>query len=841
MVETFTKIKTGKDLLEESLTNLNELDDFEMICNEPQGHKYILIIKNILSSESFTEKNKDCWPLFDRLIFDQVMLACLDHLSNQCDEFNLVKFDENNSTTNKNDIQISNLNNLIQILFLLTELQFQNECLIDFIQKMIDKDLIQILISFFERDKFLSKYTKKFDFQYIIISIMKIFRNISENKQLKQTVLNENLEFLVNFAEYIRMPDLYNRELNQIKHNLKEKSLNYYLEYLNEQIQNNNKDLLNDYKSYESLLCILKQIKMPVFNNYELLSKYKLDNIFNKLLDMIYEVRNEIDFDNLIIQFQHASKIPNKNELVGSIFYYLLSILNELHFRPFQLVSNTSTSSKITEFIKSSKLNQLNQKIIKLYLDFLSDVNFIDNVKKGEYDFIMKMIYFIDGMLKFLNVYKKEWSDLNVTNNLIKFVDVIQNDQNLKNIRILSCWIIAYSQDDENSNLPCIKELLSFIFSSLKTKNEQIYLNKSLRNVLSLLGRLSLIQNYKEIIYKEFDLIEEIIFKCNASEKIYAFKFLIQFCFNKDYFKRILANQKLINYIVKLSARKENDHLKLMSQNVSFLFKNSYMILGNKPNNEAKPIDKNVFLSLNSSSSSILTVCKKIQLNIEQNGYKVINNLNDSFENMDLVLEKQKNLIEQASYFLICVDENYRLNELNQIEAKYASNLNKKMIGLLIQSGVQYENGWIGSILNKNILDFTTHDQANISINKLLQQMKEVTTDQIVVKKVDTLKTRPSFVKKVNRLKPSTSSSIEEWNHANVIDWLEQNQINNSIIQFCMDDKLNGKKLIEWYLFKKSNPEFFYNHMVAQSKNKIGLSDFAHFEKCLNELLANYN
>jgi hypothetical protein len=842
MVEKITNLKTSKDLLVESLTNLNESDNYELICNQAQGQKDILSIKNVISSVSFVEKNKDWWPFFQQLNFDRTMLACLEYLSTQCDDFNLVKFDPDNSTATKNDIQISNLNNLIQILFHLSQLQFHNECLIRFIQKMIDNELIQIMLSFFERDKFLSKYTKKFDFHYTIVSIMKIFRNISENKQLKQNLIYENLEFFAYFSEFIRIPDLYNHELHEIKHNSNEKPLNYYLDYLSSQ-EENSTNLLSDHKAYTSLLYILKQIKTPIFNNYEQLTEYKLDNVINKLLNSIYKVRNQIDFENLVIQFEHASKLPNKNELVGSIFYYLLSIVNEMHFRPFQILSDSS-SSTITEFIRSFKLNELNQQMIKLYLNFLVDEKFVQKLNTSDYDFTMKMIYFIDGMLKHLDIYRKEWSDLNITNNLLKFADdMIKNEPNLNKSRILSYWIIAYSQNDEKSNLPCVQELISFIFSSLKAKNDQIYLNKSLRNVLSLLSRLSLNHNYKEVIFKEFDFIEEIIYKCNLTEKIYAFKFLVQFCFNEEYFKRILSNNKLLNYIEKLSTRKENDYLQLMSLNVSFLFKHSYMLLENKQHNdEPSSKNKNVFVSLNSKTSKCLSIAKKIQLKLEQNGFKIINNLDDSFENMKLKLEKQKALIEEANFVLIFVDENYRFNEINQIEAKYASNLNKPTIGLLIQQGVQYENGWIGKILNNDMLDFTTQDQANISIKKLLQQMKSI-SEGMLIKNVKTLEKRPSLVKspKINKINPVVSSSIEDWSHAKVINWLEQNQINESIIHLCRDDKLNGKKLIEWYLFKKSNSEFFFKHMLAESKNKIGLSDFAHFEKCLNELLSGYN
>ena len=80
----------------------------------------------------------------------------------------------------------------------------------------------------------------------------------------------------------------------------------------------------------------------------------------------------------------------------------------------------------------------------------------------------------------------------------------------------------------------------------------------------------------------------------------------------------------------------------------------------------------------------------------------------------------------------------------------------------------------------------------------------------------------------------SSKRSVIEWNKKEVYQWLAYMKINEELIQAYRD--INGIILNQMYRIKLLSPNFFYNRLVIETKNRIKLSDIAYFSDCLDNL-----
>ena len=319
----------------------------------------------------------------------------------------------------------------------------------------------------------------------------------------------------------------------------------------------------------------------------------------------------------------------------------------------------------------------------------------------------------------------------------------------------------------------------------------------------------------------------------------YTLKVLAQLSFSESVSQDLSRNTKLSKRLKKLHKKViietgnacENEFNKCMK----YLIEDIRWNLNEKKVAEDQTIHESEHLFISYENSSKET-CVKLKENLENLGYKVWMNTNDSF---DSSIDSSIKAIENAACFLMCVTEKYRQSISCQIQAQYAFKLNKRVIPLIMQSGYENVKGWLGIVMNNTIfIDFTkqaldecVHHLKN-NINAFLLTREDTELEVLSVSS-NRLVLNTLFLRdETSTTAFSTYSLIEDWSEKEVKDWFVRNKINLLIFEFLRPN--TGEILHQLFEMKSNSTEFYY-----QSLNEIKdiqFHDIILFSSCLSKL-----
>lgn len=258
------------------------------------------------------------------------------------------------------------------------------------------------------------------------------------------------------------------------------------------------------------------------------------------------------------------------------------------------------------------------------------------------------------------------------------------------------------------------------------------------------------------------------------------------------------------------------------------------------PNKQAADEEKSrhVMISYNTASREL---CIRVKQQLELLGIKIWMDVNDMHGSS---LAAMANAVEKSYCVLMCVTEKYRGSLNCQAEAQYAFKLNKPIIPLIMQQGCENITGWLGIIMGDKIfINFMKYDFGECLIklkNELDNYVKDTATNlsRVAPNVEQHLKVDVSPQTAILDAAPkksediSTRKAAEDWDEKAVLEWFNQNQINEEIqksLQPC-----NGEILKQMHDMKCRAPEFYY-----QSMSKIGAHDMitiTRLSACLDKL-----
>lgn len=173
-------------------------------------------------------------------------------------------------------------------------------------------------------------------------------------------------------------------------------------------------------------------------------------------------------------------------------------------------------------------------------------------------------------------------------------------------------------------------------------------------------------------------------------------------------------------------------------------------------------------------------------------------------------------LIKESECVLICMCENYRMDERNQAEAHFAVRSNKPIIGVIIESedhkrsgACLSEAGWLGDVMRERVTIrlSASKEELHESVKKLVEHINE-------------------------------QRNVEKWTSSDVSEWFDSNDIHPSITKLY--GVFDGFTLKQIYNMKKLTPEFYYQTLANETNHEITSMDIAFFAQKLENLFNNY-
>ena len=135
------------------------------IAADLKSYEIFFYLKSLFNDDpAFLDENTK-WRFFARTKFDLVLVRLFAYFADICEDFEISdKMRVNRAALNldmdENGRKICILDYLIFITNKLTDLQFRNEIMFNFNKKLLNHKLLDSLMMFFKRDKYLNKRSK---------------------------------------------------------------------------------------------------------------------------------------------------------------------------------------------------------------------------------------------------------------------------------------------------------------------------------------------------------------------------------------------------------------------------------------------------------------------------------------------------------------------------------------------------------------------------------------------------------------------------------------------------------------------------------------------------------
>ena len=245
--------------------------------------------------------------------------------------------------------------------------------------------------------------------------------------------------------------------------------------------------------------------------------------------------------------------------------------------------------------------------------------------------------------------------------------------------------------------------------------------------------------------------------------------------------------------------------------------------------------DEHIMISYNSASREL---CLNIKTKLENFGYRVwIDVVNMHGSSIDAMAQA----VENSMCVLMCVTEKYRQSNPCQCEAKYAFNLKKNIIPLIMQKGYGQMKGWLGFIMGDKIfVDFSKYE-FEVCIKKLKNELDallcntEKTSAATLTYAQIAITPAPNsdlvHTKLAKNLSP-INNVAKAWTENEVSAWFIENALNNSIFAFLRP--CTGAILFQMFKMRNDAPEFYFQ--TLKSIYDLKFSDLLLFTSCLENL-----
>lgn len=217
--------------------------------------------------------------------------------------------------------------------------------------------------------------------------------------------------------------------------------------------------------------------------------------------------------------------------------------------------------------------------------------------------------------------------------------------------------------------------------------------------------------------YNIKELVKPFIFYGNVIETSATLQLIGQLSFNAKIALDLEKDEELMEF---LNQSYEDNIIESLCKKIKW---NINMAINKQEDLSKKNISKGKHIMISHKQTSKV-VCDKVKKDLENLGYKVSIDTNDD-DISDTRLEDMVKAVEEAFCVLICVTEKYRKSFNRQLEARYASRLNKPIIPLIMQDGYENVSGWLGFLIGDNIkIDFIRQSYER-SFRKLEKQIEE--------------------------------------------------------------------------------------------------------------------
>ena len=229
-------------------------------------------------------------------------------------------------------------------------------------------------------------------------------------------------------------------------------------------------------------------------------------------------------------------------------------------------------------------------------------------------------------------------------------------------------------------------------------------------------------------------------------------------------------------------------------------------------------------ISYNTASRAL---CLKIKEHLESHGYRVWIDISDIHGSS---LDSMAKAVENSVCILMCVTEKYRQSVNCQAEAQYAFKLNKKIIPLIMQSGYESIQGWMGIIMGDKIfVNFTKYE-----FGECLRRLKnELDTHCIHALKEKIDRNACSAIYQACSTNAKKKFSLtNESSEKEVQDWFSDQNLNMAIFEYLKP--CDGEILKQMHDMKCKAPEFYYRSLEKILKDD--LRSIALFTSRLNNL-----
>jgi hypothetical protein len=595
--------------------------------------------------------------------------------------------------------------------------------------------------------------------------------------------------------------------------------------------------IVDDQKAYEAI----KYCHWNIFKNHklklaELLFKNNIHIKFIDVFDHLYSIRSEIKFDNVIPQcssyqyykstdlnMRRIFNIMSLNTIIGEIFIF------SLEFRRLFTKSNNEKNNKT---------------YLEIYINFINDLEFIDNFMKFDPSFD-GFINSIQNLSVDADECQKTWNSLNSIEILLKFarshtkwkvesfatVAFIASDKDIENIGEINEIIKIFV----NLTIKCVKnprykhkqefkdalnETKIFTVNSISTGNGfSIFLPV----LISCLYKLSVNEKLKMDVFNYPDLkntLKSLIFDAIEVEKNYGLELFSQLAFNKQVNEELNKDLDLIEYVTKLQNKKDFEFKLLEKTCQNFL----WILKSKEKQVENLPLIKTSHIMISYNTASRVK-CLKIKDELEKLNFKIWIDVNEIHGSS---LDSMAQAVEQSQIVLICITEKYRQSVNCQAEAQYAFKLNKPIVPLIMQAGYNNVSGWLGIIMGDKIfVDFCKYE-FNESMSRLKKQI------ELITKPLNTNLTNLlplENIQKNNDEEQKNTDSPKNWTEDQVKDWF----LSKNLIKIYEEVKpVNGGVLYQLYDMKKNIPEFFYKSITKNET--LDYKTIANFGNLLENL-----
>ena len=448
--------------------------------------------------------------------------------------------------------------------------------------------------------------------------------------------------------------------------------------------------------------------------NFECFDLKECANLFKNYFCYFNTIQNELNF-KIGFEVSIDKTVTTVDEKRAKLFCMLLYTINIYIMNSINFVMKFSTNNGL-----KSLLNFLADEIFLLknidikYKIFSRDVRLLDYIVMN-----------ISALSKACEEDKTVWIELDAINTLLKISNQIETTK-----RDAYNAIINIADDKKLESLPEMSHVKNLIIAELENvaqdfkrnvlnrQTRQINLkgeiinclihcitleNKTIKSVIVVLKaiyKLTINEKIRNELYYESSLksnLKIILSNGNFFEIYFALEVVAQLTFDKKITDDLLKDEELLNLMRKYESHNldeiKSEEEKKIYKNVKDYIEQITWNMKRKITQDEK-IEKaeHIMISYNTASRSL---CLKIKENLEAFGFKVWIDVDEIHGSS---LDAMAKAVEKSFCFLMCVTEKYRQSVNCQAEAQYAFKLNKHIIPIIMQSGYEGTQGWLGKI-----------------------------------------------------------------------------------------------------------------------------------------------